>query len=259
MSQFTAPAASTDTLNELCGGDGLAGALNALDDAASSDANPGHTHTLADGATNVTATYAELNVLDGIPGTLTATELGYVDGVTSAIQTQLDAKEDTVALTASRAVVSTAGGILGVSATTATEIGYVNGVTSAIQTQLGTKAAATSGTLTTPTIVTPVVKTAVSLGALGATPTINWASGDLQQGTLDENVTLAFSNAVAGQRLTLFLLQDGSGTNTIAFTPTIIWQDGITPTWTTTAAKMNVMVIYCLSAGVYYGMGGKFA
>ena len=42
-----------------------------------------------DGAT---VTTAELNVLDGIPGTLTATELGYVDGVTSAIQTQLNAK-----------------------------------------------------------------------------------------------------------------------------------------------------------------------
>ena len=40
----------------------------------------------------VTATTAELNTLDGVPGTLTATELGYVDGVTSAIQTQIDAK-----------------------------------------------------------------------------------------------------------------------------------------------------------------------
>jgi hypothetical protein len=39
----------------------------------------------------VTATATELNVLDGIPATLTATELGYVDGVTSAIQTQLNA------------------------------------------------------------------------------------------------------------------------------------------------------------------------
>jgi hypothetical protein len=41
----------------------------------------------------VTSTAAELNVLDGIPGTLTATEIGYLDGVTSAIQTQLDAKQ----------------------------------------------------------------------------------------------------------------------------------------------------------------------
>jgi hypothetical protein len=38
----------------------------------------------------ITATAAELNVLDGI--TSTVTELNYVDGVTSAIQTQLDSK-----------------------------------------------------------------------------------------------------------------------------------------------------------------------
>ena len=43
------------------------------------------------GGTAVTSTAAELNVLDGIPATLTATELGYVDGGTSAIQTQLNA------------------------------------------------------------------------------------------------------------------------------------------------------------------------
>ena len=42
---------------------------------------------ILDGAT---VTTAELNVLDGIPATLTATELGYVDGVTSSIQTQLN-------------------------------------------------------------------------------------------------------------------------------------------------------------------------
>lgn len=51
---------------------------------------------LEDGAINVaeisdlTATAAELNALDGI--TANVTELNYVDGVTSAIQTQLDAK-----------------------------------------------------------------------------------------------------------------------------------------------------------------------
>lgn len=37
---------------------------------------------------DITATAAELNILDG--ATLTTTELNYVDGVTSAIQTQLD-------------------------------------------------------------------------------------------------------------------------------------------------------------------------
>ena len=40
----------------------------------------------------VTSTTAELNVLDGIPAGLTATELGWSDGVTSAIQTQINTK-----------------------------------------------------------------------------------------------------------------------------------------------------------------------
>lgn len=55
-----------------------------------SSSNPGHKHTLVNGATDVTASAAELNILDG--ATLTVTELNYVDGVTSAIQTQLDTK-----------------------------------------------------------------------------------------------------------------------------------------------------------------------
>jgi len=41
----------------------------------------------------VTATKDEINVLDGIPAGLTSTELGYVDGVTSDIQPQLDGKQ----------------------------------------------------------------------------------------------------------------------------------------------------------------------
>lgn len=49
----------------------------------------GHTHTLAN-VTDVTASAAELNTLDGI--TATTTELNYTDGVTSSIQTQLNSK-----------------------------------------------------------------------------------------------------------------------------------------------------------------------
>ena len=54
---------------------------------------------------------------------VTATEIGYVDGVTSAIQTQLNAKQAVV------------------SGVNDTEIGYLDGVTSAIQTQLDAKTA----------------------------------------------------------------------------------------------------------------------
>ena len=56
-------------------------------------------------------------------GDVSSTELGYVNGVTSALQTQLDAKQAVVANVSD------------------TEISYLNGVTSAIQTQIDTKQA----------------------------------------------------------------------------------------------------------------------
>ena len=97
----------------------------------------------------VTATAAELNVLDGI--TATTAELNYVDGVTSNIQTQLNAKQATVTgaattitgsnLTTNRALISNGSGKVAVSDVTSTELGYLDGVTSAIQTQLDGKAA----------------------------------------------------------------------------------------------------------------------
>lgn len=92
--------------------------------------------------------------------TATKTELNYLSGVSSAIQTQLNAKLTTgtaalvnadvnaaaaIALsklattTASRALESTAGGVIQASAVTSTELGYVSGVTSAIQTQIDGK------------------------------------------------------------------------------------------------------------------------
>ncbi len=75
--------------------------------------------------------------------TATATELNYVDGVTSNVQTQLDAKANTVDLTSHTGNKSNPHGVtlsqLGVNATAA-ELNYVDGVTSSIQTQLDKKA-----------------------------------------------------------------------------------------------------------------------
>ena len=87
-------------------------------------------------------------------GTISNTEFGYLNGVTSAIQTQLDAKQATITggastiasadLTASRALESNGSGKVAVSSVTSTELGYLSGVSSAIQTQLGTKLTASN-------------------------------------------------------------------------------------------------------------------
>jgi len=108
------------------------------------------TGVMADAAA-ITASRALVSDASGIPtaSAVTSTELGYVSGVTSAIQTQIGAKQNTITgaattittadLTASRAVVSDASGKIDVSAATSTEVGYLSGVTSAIQTQINGK------------------------------------------------------------------------------------------------------------------------
>lgn len=107
-----------------------------------------HTHTVSQ-ITDLTATAAELNKLDGV--TATTAELNYVDGVTSNIQSQLNSKQASVTggastitssnLTASRALVSNSSGKVAVSDVTSTELSYLDGVTSNVQSQLNGKAA----------------------------------------------------------------------------------------------------------------------
>lgn len=82
---------------------------------------------------------------------VTTTELGYLDGVTSSVQTQINSKQPTITgaatsitssnLSASRALVSDGNGKVAVSSITTTELGYLDGVTSSIQAQLNNKAA----------------------------------------------------------------------------------------------------------------------
>jgi len=90
----------------------------------------------------------------------TSTEIGYLSGVTSSIQTQFSGKEPTIttlsiskggtnnstALTGSKVIVSSSTQLLE-SATTTTELGFLSGVTSSVQTQLNSKLNLTGGTL----------------------------------------------------------------------------------------------------------------
>lgn len=96
--------------------------------------------------TDVTASVAEVNLLDGV--TATTAELNYIDGVTSPVQDQLDDKQDIITggastivsanLAASMALISTAGGKVAVSAVPAVTLAFLD-ATSSVQTQLNTK------------------------------------------------------------------------------------------------------------------------
>ena len=104
--------------------------------------------TTIDGA-NLTANRALVSNGSGkvaVSSLITSTELDYLNGVSSNIQTQLNAKQATITgaastgtssnLTANRAMITDSSGKMSISAVTSTELGYLDGVSSNIQTQL---------------------------------------------------------------------------------------------------------------------------
>ena len=85
-----------------------------------------------------------------VNSSVTTTELGYLDGVTSSIQDQLNTKIgaltgsgstiDTETLSGNLVAITNGSGKIDVSAVTTTELGYLDGVASAIQSQIDGKA-----------------------------------------------------------------------------------------------------------------------
>lgn len=221
------------------------------------DTNNPHKVTLAQ--LGVTATAAELNVMDGVTATAseinkldgltaTTTELNYVDGVTSNIQTQLNGKAasshthaagdvtggtlgitrgGTGATTASAALINlgitaTAAELNkldGVTATTA-ELNYVDGVTSSIQTQLDAKAAS-SHTHTAGDVTSGTL--GVARGGTGVT------SNPLMMTNLaSTNAASVFaSNPRPGVTGTLPIANGGTGATTAAAALTALGGSGV--------------------------------
>ena len=179
---------------------------------------------------------------------VTSTELGYVDGVTSAIQTQLDAGVTNAAavvteavgiearrvaniagavstittsdLTASRAVVSSGAGKVEVSDVTSTELGYLDGVTSAIQTQLDSKIATTDSAANdfiTYTRLNANINLVSANVALGLTQLINVAASADGEGAGSNN----------------FFVATPPGNNPVAINNVVVSLNGIVQTKTT--------------------------
>ena len=119
-------------------------------------------------------------------GNVTNVELSYLDGVTSTVQGQIDAKllTATAATTYAPLASPTLTGTVTLPESTSIgnvsnlEIGYVNGVTSAIQTQIDTKAPLASPTFTG-TVTLPALTVSSSMLAADAV-----TSGKIANGTI---------------------------------------------------------------------------
>jgi len=130
-------------------------------------------------------------------GDVSATELAYLNGVTSAIQTQLDGKLASSVASTTYAPLNSptfTGTVILPSATSigdisSTEISYLDGVTSAIQTQLNNKAPLESPTFTG--TVSGITKSMVGLGNVDNTSDSNKPVSTAQQTALDLKANLS--------------------------------------------------------------------
>ena len=192
---------------------------------------------------SVTATAAELNIMDGV--TATAAELNILDGVTSTAA-ELNILDGVTATATELNLLD------GVTATTA-ELNYLDIAT------LGLTAASKAVTADANGVVsfdngTTEESTVVSSSSNAAT--INLRDGNVFTHTLSENVTYTFSNPAASGRASAFILKvvQDSSARTITWPGTVDWAAATAPTITATNAGIDVFAFITVDGGSnYYG------
>lgn len=168
-------------------------------------------------------------------GDVSSTEIGYLNGVTSGIQGQLDAKLASATASSTYAPLSgpTFSGNVSLPNTTtigdvsSTELGYVNGVTSAIQTQLDAKAPTADPTFTG--TVSGVTKSHVGLGNVDNTSDANKPISTATQTALDAKASLSGATFTGDVTVETDLIIDGnltvSGTTTTVSAQDLVVSD----------------------------------
>jgi len=111
-----------------------------------------------------------------------------------------------------------------------------------------------SGTLSNPTVTnyTETVYTANS----GTAITLSLTNGTVQVITLTGNATITMPTAAAGKSFVLLLKQDSTGSRTVTWT-TVKWAGGTAPTLTTTASRLDVFSFFSDGTNWYGFTGGQ--
>ena len=188
-------------------------------------------------------------------GDVSNTELQYLNGVTSAIQTQINAKSPSADPTFTGNVVLPSTTAIG--DVDGTEIGYLNGVSSNIQTQLDAKAAAASyaalsGAAFTGNVqLQEVSETVVDVALSTNVATLNWTAGNVYyiasapSAAMTFNVTNVPTTVSRIMTINVFVTQGSTGYIPSTFQiggvgQTIKWAGGTAPTPTSSAGKIDI-------------------
>ena len=172
---------------------------------------------LLDGTTAISPNLSTLTI-GGTAVTATAAELNYVDGVTSNIQTQLDAKLGSIDLSSYTGDVDITGELF-------------------VDSYNESYAAVTSSSNAT---------------------TVDCEAGNTFMHTLTENTTFTFSNPPASgtaYTMTVEIIQDASASGyTVTWPTSVDWPSATAPTLTATASAVDVFVFTTRDGGTtWYG------
>jgi hypothetical protein len=94
-----------------------------------------------------------------------------------------------------------------------------------------------------------------STASSGST-TVNLANGNVQKVTLSVSTTLALTGSTASTAcsLSLYLVQDATGSRTVSWPASVKWPSAIAPTLSTGANKVDLVVLETLDGGTtWYG------
>ncbi len=177
-----------------------------------------HNHTIANVDGLQAALDAKPDGLSDLGVTALSTELNYVDGVTSNIQTQLDTKLSSVDLSSYTGDVDIDGEL----------------------------------------VVTSYNETYQAVSSASNATTINCEAGNVFTHTLSENTTFTFSNPPSSGTaygFSLKVTQDASASGyTLTWPTSVDWPGGTAPTLTSTADAVDQFVFYTYSGGTtWYG------
>ncbi len=105
---------------------------------------------------------------------------------------------------------------------------------------------------------TPVSRLAIGAGgaittventlADSGTIAIDWLDGNQQDVTLGGNRTITFTNYIAGQILRLVVCQDATGSRTLAWPSSVVWNDATAPTLSTVATQCDLFAFVATEA-----------
>jgi hypothetical protein len=92
--------------------------------------------------------------------------------------------------------------------------------------------------------------TVVALGALGSSETIDWSAGTHFTGTLDDDVTIGFSNDATGQKITLAFIYSGAQ-RTITWSDVDKWAGGSAPDAPSASGEELVVTLMKIGSTIY--------